>query len=114
MEQQTSKEVSTESERQKRRNRAEVLLQDLLRVEDATDRSLLCRVATHMAARHYRRERFGTWERDESYEGKSKAIFHCSLCGHWQSAKRREHTAFYRKYCPACGARMKNADGGGT
>ncbi|MBQ8140605.1 MAG: hypothetical protein IJ038_02800 [Clostridia bacterium] len=48
----------------------------------------------------------GRWVLDASYRGKDKAVYRCSLCDHWQSAKKRQDKMFYMNYCPFCGARM--------
>lgn len=58
----------------------------------------------------YRRERYGKWIYDESYTGKSKDVFVCSACGHWQSSKKRSDNIFYMNYCPFCGARMEKPE----
>lgn len=56
----------------------------------------------------YRKERYAEWNQDDSYIGKSKIVYKCSLCDHWQSEKRRDvsEQIFYMNYCPFCGAKM--------
>jgi hypothetical protein len=51
----------------------------------------------------------GYWIKDETYTGKNKEIYYCSLCNHWQSNKRwnPNQRAIYMNYCPQCGARME-------
>lgn len=42
------------------------------------------------------------------YAGKSKDIFYCSRCNHYQSvSKTKAEQVMYMKYCPFCGARME-------
>lgn len=51
------------------------------------------------------------WILDTTYPGKKKTIYFCSRCSHWQAhRKNREPSmdAMYMRYCPECGARMKN------
>lgn len=48
------------------------------------------------------------WIMDETYNGKSKSIYVCSSCGHWQSIKKaRDGQLCYMKYCPFCGSKME-------
>ena len=66
-------------------------------------------VRRHLAAtlieREYRKERHGAWIKDESYQNKTKEIYYCTCCNHWQSTKKRNQIQFMN-YCPLCGARM--------
>lgn len=48
----------------------------------------------------------GEWIKDESYAGENKVVYRCSVCDHWQSAKKRTNKMFYMRYCPYCGAYM--------
>ena len=54
----------------------------------------------------YYRQRHGVWVRDETYVGKNKDVFCCSLCGHWQGTSKKSNAIFYMNYCPFCGAEM--------
>ena len=70
----------------------------------------LDKIAAHVIALGYRRRTNGSWIYDNSYEGRNKDIFVCSVCGHWQSSKKRSDNIFYMNYCPFCGARMDRPD----
>ena len=49
----------------------------------------------------------GKWIKSD-YNGKSKVIFFCSCCNHYQSVRKtKSDQVMYMKYCPFCGARME-------
>ena len=50
----------------------------------------------------------GKWLHDSNYKGKTKNVFICSCCLHWQSVqKAKSEQKNYMKYCPFCGAKME-------
>lgn len=73
---------------------------------DLRDRADLIAEQVHTLG--YRKERIGVWVRDESYRGRAKELFRCSVCNHWQTVKRRDFAEKlrYMIYCPYCGARL--------
>lgn len=48
----------------------------------------------------------GEWIRDDTYQGKHRAIYVCSQCLHWQSVAKAREQKMYMNYCPFCGAAM--------
>jgi len=70
-------------------------------------------VAELLADNEYRKERFGTWLPDTSFESKKFVRWICSACNHWQSANRTDgmrDKIFYMNYCPFCGAQMEKPE----
>ena len=96
------------NEKEMQQNKDQIL-DDLTELADV-DAAVILRVAEHLAGKEYRRERYGSWFKDASYTGKNKAIYVCTVCEHWQSAKERDQKIFYMRYCPYCGARMKRPE----
>lgn len=60
--------------------------------------------AEYLAEKGYRKVKRGKWVLDTTYQGTSKVIYKCSLCGHWQSSKKNDQKMKYMNYCPFCGA----------
>ena len=74
--------------------------------EVISDASLRHAAAERMAEKGYVKRAMGEWELDTTYKGKTKQIYLCSVCGHWQSGKKKDKGRFHMNYCPFCGAEM--------
>ena len=77
-----------------------------LRLSDIPDReSARQMLARYLVDHGVRGWGVAKWQSDTSYAGKNKAIYRCSACGHYQSAKLRAEKMMYMRYCPFCGRR---------
>lgn len=86
------------------------LRRDLIKAGISADTARRC--ARAAAELGWRKPCHGEWIRDVSYTGKSKKVYHCSLCGHWQTGRRYsfDDNLFYMQFCPYCGAQMRVRD----
>ena len=64
------------------------------------------RAAEIVVSDGWRKVPVGVWKRDGDCQSLTKDVFICSVCGRWQSAKKRSDKMFYMKFCPHCGAEM--------
>lgn len=69
-------------------------------------------IAEGAYSKGFRKLRRGEWIKDDTYPGKTKKIYICSLCKRWQAVKNNKHTdqLQFMNYCPSCGARMSVAE----
>lgn len=71
--------------------------------------SQAARIATELG---YRKELRSEWIRDTTYKGRTKNIYRCKNCDHYEAIPKRDRKLRYMRFCCACGALMKRWDGG--
>lgn len=76
-----------------------------LDISDDTS-NIVTAIASAVYDKGYRKERHGEWINDQTYTGRSKVHYTCSLCGKWQTFKKTLVTVHHSNYCPHCGAKM--------